>query len=405
MHKESGKALKVEEAIGVILADAPTSVATTVPLAESIAHILAEDIQSDISMPPFDKSAMDGYALRCADTANVPTTLRVIDDVPAGKFPTKAVKSGEASRIMTGAPIPEGADAIVMVEMTDSPDREHVTIKRAAKKGDHICRMGEDLKEGDIVLRKGAEIRAQEVAVLAAVGRAHVPVFKKPRIALMSTGDELVEVGEKPGMGKIRNSNSYSIAAQIAAAGLDCRMLGIARDTREDIRRMVHEGIEESDVLVVSGGVSVGEYDFVIDALKAEGVETLLHQVMIKPGRPFTYGRRGDKRVFALPGNPVSTYVIFDVFVKPFLKKMCGYGAAEGETVHARVLSGTTKLSDRLQYVPGKFRRVNDEILVDIISWHGSADIFALTRANCFVIVPADGGALGKESVADIAPM
>ncbi|OHB71769.1 MAG: hypothetical protein A2W23_00525, partial [Planctomycetes bacterium RBG_16_43_13] len=381
--------LTVAQASELIFKDVPPREVVTLPLADSLACVLAEDVSSDINMPPFDKSAMDGYAVIASDTAKTPATLEIVEELPAGKFPTKTVAKGQCAKIMTGAPIPKGADAVVMVEKTEAIGANKVKILSSAKVGQNICEFAEDLKEGEVVLKSGSLIRPQEIGVLAAVGRAEVRVYKKPHVAVISTGDELVEVAEKPTKGQIRNSNSYSVSAQVLAMGLECDNLGVARDTKGEIRHKIAEGLER-DVLIISGGVSVGEYDFVTEALAAEGVECVMHQVAIKPGRPFYFGKKGVKRVFALPGNPASTFVIFEVFVRPFLGLMYGNNACGRPILRAEMKVAFTKTSDRVQYIPGKiiYDSETARYFVEPIFWHGSADIFALTRADCLIIIP-----------------
>lgn len=403
--KDKAKKMSVAEALEKVMADLPAPTAVAVPLMDALGAVLAEDVVADVDMPPFDKAAMDGYAVRADDVASTPRALTVVDDIPAGKFPTIPVGRGEASRIMTGAPVPEGADAIVMVERTESPSPREVRILQSAKRGDHICRRGEDLRAGETVLRRGALIRPPEIAVLASVGQPSVSVCRPPAIAVMSTGDELVDIGARPGKGEIRNSNSYSVAAQVRAMGLSCEVLGVARDTVEAIRAMVRKGLATADVLILSGGVSAGEYDFVTDALREEGVECVLHQVMIKPGRPFYFGRRGEKRIFALPGNPVSTYVIFEVFVRPVLQRLRGVADDGARTFRARLRSGTTKPSDRLQFVPGRYAYADGAFVVDLLPWNGSADIVGLTRANALIVIPADHPPIAPGGIVDIRLM
>lgn len=379
--------LTVEQAAAAVLAQVPAPRETTVEIDVSLGHVLAETVTADVAMPPWDKSAMDGYAVRAADVARAPCELEVLEEIPAGKAPTRAIGPGQSSKIMTGAPMPEGADAVVQVEHTTPGPR--VKIHRGVKKGQNVCLKAEDLKAGQTVLTPGMVLRPQELAVLATCGRRCVKVWRKPHCAVLSTGDELVEVDETPRGGQIRNSNSHSIAAQVRAMGLPCEMLGIVRDTIDATRERIRIGLQH-DVLLISGGVSAGDYDFVIDALHAEGVETVFHQVMIKPGRPFTFGVRGDQRVFGLPGNPVSTLVIFEVYVRPFLGRMMGTAALDRLRLRARLAKPFSKASDRVQFMPGRLTRTGDEWRIELVPWHGSADIFGLVKADAFAIIPAN---------------
>ncbi|OHB76411.1 MAG: hypothetical protein A2Z34_04495 [Planctomycetes bacterium RBG_16_59_8] len=400
--ESGGRRLTVEDALALVLADPPAPRSVEVGLLDALGRVLAEDVVADISMPPFDKSAMDGYAVRSEETAAAPAELAVVDDIPAGKFPTRKIGRGEAARIMTGAPVPPGADAVVMVEQTEAKGRDRVVVRNGVKPGENICALGEDLREGSVALRRGKIVRPPEVAILASCGQSRVRVVKAPTVTLMSTGDELVEIDRKPEKGQIRNSNTWSLAAQVRAMGLPCAILGVARDTKEAIRAMAREGLDRGDVLIVSGGVSVGEYDFVADALQAEGVQCLMHKVMIKPGRPFYFGRKGDQRVFALPGNPVSTYVIFDVFVKPFLNLARGMEGGDVRRMRALVTSPLDRRSDRLQYIPGLCDLRGGRPTVAPVPWHGSADIAALTRADCFIVLPPNAPPLKEGDGVDI---
>lgn len=394
--------ITVEEAAREVLSKVPPPRETTVDLDDALGHVLAEPVTADLSMPPWDKSAMDGFAVRCADVAKTPVELDVIEEIPAGKAPTRAVGPGRCSKIMTGAPMPEGADAVVQVEDTE-PAGGRVRILRGVKRRQNVCLKAEDLEAGQTVLAPGAVLRPPELAVLATCGRRRVKVWAKPRCAVLATGDELVEVDEIPRAGQIRNSNTRSISAQVRAMGLPCDVLGIACDTIDAIREKIRSGLQR-DVLLISGGVSAGDYDFVIDALHAEGVTTVFHQVRIKPGRPFTFGVKGDKRVFALPGNPVSTLVLFEVYVRPFLGRMMGSAALDRLRLRARLSKTFSKTSDRVQFVPGLLARVGDGWRIDVVPWHGSADVFGLLRADAFAIIPA-GEAVEEGRFVDVMLM
>lgn len=389
--------LTVQEAAEVILGMVPDPEPQEVPLGEACGCVLAQDVRSDLDMPPWDKSAMDGYAVRAADVREVPAELEVVEEIPAGAVPKCGIGPGQCAKIMTGAPLPAGADAVVMVEHTEPAGPGRVRIRLGVSAGTNVCARGEDVRRGDVVLVAGSAIRPQEMAVLAAVGAARVRVYRKPVCAMIATGDELVRVEDTPGPGQIRNSNSYNIAAQVRAMGLRCDDLGIARDTLADLRARIREGLQR-DVLILSGGVSAGDYDYVIAALEQEGVDGVLHQVWVKPGRPFYFGRRGRQRVFALPGNPVSTFVLFELFVRLFLGRMMGLHTASRPRQRLRLLGRYDRASDRVQVVPA---RVSGDG-VEPVPWHGSADIFALTRADALMIVPANAGVLEPGAVVDV---
>ncbi len=369
--------LTVEQASALLLADVPLQPVVTVDLPASLGSVLAEDCASDVDMPPFDKAMMDGYAVRSSD----PGGLEVIEEIPAGRMPVRPLRPGTCSKIMTGAPLPEGADAVQQVEKTRR-DGARVTLLEPARPGQNIAPRAQDLKAGDVVLKRGHLLRAAEIGTLATIGRTRVRVIAKPRVAVLATGDELVPPGERPGAGQIRNSNTFSIAAQVRGAGLECDDLGIVRDDREAIRAGIREGLKR-DLLLISGGVSAGDWDLVIPALEAEGLMLRMHQVLIKPGRPFCFA----PRVFGLPGNPVSAFVIFEVFVRPYLGRMMGADLARPR-VRARLETPVTRAIERVHYLPARVRYDEGGYVAETLRWHGSADLFSVTQANAFVVVP-----------------
>jgi molybdopterin molybdotransferase len=369
--------LTVDQALGIILKDVPAPRVIDAPLPSAAGHVLAEDCTSDLDMPPFDKSMMDGYAVRSSDTGQ----LEVIEEVPAGKVPEREVKAGACTKIMTGAPLPAGADAVQQVEKTRR-DGGRVTLLAPVKPGQNIARRATDMRAGEVVLRAGHRIRAAETGALAAIGRTRIRVFAKPRCAVLATGDELVPPDTKPGPGQIRNSNTASIGAQVRGLGLECDDLGVVRDDESAIRAAIREGMKR-DLLLLSGGVSAGDWDLVIPALEAEGVKIAMHQVLIKPGRPFCFA----PRVFGLPGNPVSSFVIFEVFVRPYLGRQMGAELARPR-IRARLESAVTQKIERVQYLPALVRYEESGYVAETVPWQGSADLFALTKANAFVIVP-----------------
>ncbi len=365
--------LSVDEALGLILAAAGPLPAREVPLPEALGSVLAEEVVSDLDMPPFDKALMDGYAVRAGDAG----PFEVIEEIPAGRMPASELRPGTCAKIMTGAPLPRGADAVQQVEKT-RVEGGRVVFAEPVKAGQNMAPRGQEIREGQIVLRRGQKLRPAELGILAAVGRLAVRVVTRPRVALITTGDELVPVGERPGPGRIRNSNSSSLGAQVRELGLECDDLGIVRDEPGLLRAAIREGLRR-DVLLLSGGVSAGDWDFVVPALEAEGVRITLHKVAIKPGKPFCFA----PRVFGLPGNPVSSFVIFEVFVRPYLGGLCGADLSR-RRVWARLEGALKKVSDRVQFQPARLRAD----AVELLPWKGSADLFALAEANAFVIVP-----------------
>jgi molybdopterin molybdotransferase len=380
--------LTVEQASEVILKDVPILRVVDVPLAAAAGHVLAEECVSDLDMPPFDKSMMDGYAVRAADTG----ALEVIEEVPAGKVPAKEVRPGTCSKIMTGAPLPAGADAVQQVEKTRR-DGTLVTLLSPVKPGQNIARRATDMRAGEAVLAPGHRLRSAEIAALAAIGRTRIRVFAKPRCAVLATGDELVAPDAKPGPGQIRNSNTSQISAQVRDLGLECDDLGVVRDEEAAIRAAIRDGLKR-DVLILSGGVSAGDWDLVIPALEAEGIRIAMHQVLIKPGKPFCFA----PRVFGLPGNPVSSFVIFEVFVRPYLGRLMGADTARPR-VRARLETSLTHKIDRVQYLPASVRIEGDGYVVRALPWQGSADLFAVTKANAFLVIPVQTAQDAGESV------
>jgi molybdopterin molybdotransferase len=383
--------ITVEEAQRRLAAEVPSPADEEVALADALGAALAEDVTSDVDMPPFDRALMDGYAVIAADT---PGELDVVEQIPAGHAPTRRVARGQCAKIMTGAPVPEGADAVQQVEKTNGGS-PRVRILEAATPGKNVGAKASDFRRGAVALARGTLVRPQEIAVLATVGRTRVRTYRRPSCAMFATGDELVEPPAAPGPGQIRNSNAHSVAAQVRTLGLACDVLPIAHDAIDELRARVRAGLER-DVLLISGGVSAGDWDLVIPALEAEGVSCVLHQVLLRPGRPFYFGRRERKVVFALPGNPVSSFVTFEVFVRPFLLSMIG-ATSPRRTLRARLAEALPKLHDRQQYLPALVEGDS----VRALPWGGSGDIFALSRANALVIQPIQT-ALRQGDVVDV---
>ena len=358
-------------------------------------RVLAQDVVSDIDMPPFDKSAMDGFACRRAD---LDKELTVIETIPAGSQPRNKIGPGQCARIMTGAVVPEGADCVVMVEHTENTAAERIRFT-GTETEDNICLKGEDVSKGEVVLSAGQLIKAQHIAVLASVGCFEPLVSVRPRVGIIATGDELVAPDLKPGRGQIRNSNGYQLAAQAAGAGATPTNYGIAEDKKDRINAALKRALAENDVVLVSGGVSVGDYDFVRDVLRQNRVELLFEKVAVKPGRPAVFGITKQPRrtyCFGLPGNPVSTFIMFELLIKPFLLKLMGHDF-KPPVIYARLEKGITrKKADRTAWIPvvltgdGKARRVE---------YHGSAHITALCAAEALLCFPAGVAELKKGQI------
>lgn len=425
--------LTVEQALEAILNPILPLPAERVPLLEAHGRVLAEDVFADVDNPPFDNAAVDGYAVRAEDTTGAtreqPVPLRVLGEVPAGAVARQAVLPGACMRVMTGAPIPDGADAMVMVEDTlpfaphpqvSSPrvpgratgpsdqdrgegEAEEVAILAPARRGDHIRRRGEDVKRGARVLAAGTQIGAAEAAMLAAMGYAQPLCVRRPRVAVISTGDELVEITKKPGPGAIRDSNRYALAALVAEAGAWLhsmrRLPDDERATEEAFRTCAGlDGSEPADVIVTSGGVSVGGRDYVKPVL--ERIGTLeLWRVKMKPGKPIAYGRVGNTLFFGLPGNPVSTMVTFELFVRPALWKLAGRTALERPCVHAALTDGVRHSPGRREYIRAVAYYAGNRFHVRPTGAQGSGILSSMLGANALIVLPesSPGAQAGEE--------
>jgi molybdopterin molybdotransferase len=358
--------------------------------------VLAEDVASDMDMPPYDKSMMDGYAICSADLAQGLAELTVIEEVTAGQVPRLPLTRGQATRIMTGAPLPVGADAVVMVERTSLSGSTVRIDDNALKPGQNIMRRSTEMRAGETVLSKGARLRPQELALLATVGRTTVHVRPAARVAVLSTGDEIVEAPEKPGPGQIRNGNGPMLMAQSARAGAVPTYLGIARDRLESLMTFVEEGLR-ADVLILSGGVSAGTLDLVPKVLADLGVEAVFHKVTMKPGKPVFFGVKSEPRpsksdqsgclIFGLPGNPVSAYVCFELFVRPAIRGLMGLEPGP-KVVKAALAENFKFRTDRPTYHPARLETEQGSWAVQPVPWLGSPDLRAVTAANAFVILP-----------------
>ena len=380
--------ISVDEAIKKVMEKiSPTGETEEVDLMEATGRVLAEDICSDIDISPFDKSAMDGYAVIAEEC---PGEFEIIEVIPAGHTPQKEVISGAVSKIMTGAPVPKGADSVVMVEKTEETGKDRVKILTDSRKGKNIIQKGEDVKAGDPVLRKGTYLSPGEIASLATVGRKMVRVFRRVKAAVLATGTELVEPTEFPLFGKIRNSNSYSLSSQTLTAGAVPNYLGIASDREEELKEMMKKGLDY-DMFLISGGVSVGDFDFVPKILRELGVDIVFHNVRMKPGKPLIFGLSGRTAVFGMPGNPVSTLVAFELFVRPAIYRMSGR-EVDSELFFSSVLAKDykRKRGEREQFVPVRLFFENRTVKCEPVKYHGSAHILSLPHANGLMRIPVD---------------
>lgn len=378
--------LSVEEAQAKVMAEIGIVPAEPVPLDEALGRILREDVIARRDMPPADNSAMDGYAVRVHDLQDVPVRLRVTDDIAAGHPPARALEAGTAMRIMTGAFVPDGADTVVQVELTDG-GTDVVTITKALARGANIRRRGEDMRAGAVVIRGGVRIGPAEIAMLAAVQKTTVQVGRRPTVAILSTGDELVEVGEPLTPGKIVNTNGPLLSALVRQAGAIPHPLGIVRDTREATIAALETALE-SDFVLSSGGVSVGAYDFVKEALDALGAETKFWRVAMKPGKPVVLSRWRDRVIFGLPGNPVSCLVSFHLFAAPALRKAMGQeDGVYPLMVPARLEAPLKSIGDRRVYFRVHVSSRDGELHAKPLASQGSGSLTSMIGANGLAIV------------------
>lgn len=377
----------VDEALRIVLENTPDLGTEEVALGDALGRVLAEDVCSDVEMPPFDRSMMDGYAVRAADVARTPALLQVAGSVRAGQLPGAALRAGQALQVMTGAPVPAGADAVQQVERTRASDG-CVEILAAVEPGQNVAPRASEVAKGQQVLERGATIDPAAIAVLATFGKARVLVGRRPAVAVLVTGDELVDAKDRPQGAQIRNSNGYAVAAQAARAGARVLSLGVVRDEQEQIAAALQQGFL-ADALVVSGGVSEGAYDLVEAVLARFGVQVFFTKVQIKPGAPLVFGRRGGALVFGLPGNPVSAQVTFDVFVRAALLRMQGARAVSRPRVEVELLAPLGNKSRREAYLPVRVRLLAGRLVAEPIRSMGSADVVAHARANALAILDA----------------
>lgn len=391
------------QAIAEILEAVPDAASEQpVTLAQALGRVLARDVASDVDLPPFEKSAMDGFAVRAADFARGPATLRVVGESKAGAGYGGRVAAGECVEIYTGAELPGDCDAVVMVEKSRR-DGDAAALDDAPKPGQHVCHRGEDLAVGENALRAGRRLTPVDLAVLAAVGADPVAVRPRVRLGLVTTGDELVPASQRPARGQIREGNTLYLAAAAALAGAEVVNLGIVRDDPDELIARFEHLFATCTAVMTTGGVSMGRYDLVGAAFERCGVRPILHKIAIKPGKPLWFGMRGDVPVFGLPGNPVSCLVGFETFVRPALSKMEGADASERAAPlrRGRWAGAPTKENPRQQHLPVRVEPGADGVdALRPLEWTSSADIVELTRAQALAIVEAGAVVAPGELVA-----
>ncbi len=375
----------------------PSPETETLALLHAAGRILAEPIVADRDIPPFPRATRDGYAVRAADVASVPVTLNVIGEIKAGLLRpvSSRMNPGEAFAIMTGAPVPPEADAVVMIEYT-SARGDSIEITKSFSPGENIVPQGAEARRGSVLLEPGTRLNESAIALAASIGKEKVRVFARPRVAVLTTGDEIVEIDEQPGPTQIRNSNSYSLAVQILEAGGEPVLLPIAPDEPRRLRELIEQGLQ-SDLLIMTGGVSMGRYDLVEQVLAELHADFFFTGAKIQPGRPVVFGCCGQalpsaKYFFGLPGNPVSTMVTFELFAKPMIEALGGMRARPLAFLHARLKSEIRVKTGLTRFLPAIHMGKLEGSHVEIVPWQGSGDIAAQARANCYVVVPPDRG-------------
>ncbi len=362
----------------------------SVDLLAAAGRVLAEPVLADRDLPPFPRSTRDGYAVRSGDLSQVPAELDVIGEIKAGekldKIPAD-VASGQAASIMTGAPVPAGADAVVMVEYTSLRGKQ-VEVTRGIVRGENIVPRGAEAREGSVLIDRGARLNAAAIALAASAGKSRLQVYKRPRVAVLTTGDEIVDIEAKPGPTQIRNSNSYSLAAQIQRAGGEPVLLPVAPDEPQGLRHLIEQGLK-ADLLLMTGGVSMGRYDLVEQVLSEMHAEFFFTGAKIQPGRPVVFGKCGTY-FLGLPGNPVSTMVTFELFARPMLEALSGRVPSKLIFLHVRLKREIRIKTGLTRFLPAILSGEFEYSEVELVAWQGSGDVAATARANCYAVIPPD---------------
>ncbi len=364
-------------------------------LLDALGLVLAEELRADRDFPPFPRSTRDGYAVRSADVGTPPARLRCVAEIKAGATTQQSditIGPAEAVEIMTGAPVPAGADAVVMVEYSER-NGTGVTIQRSVQAGENIVAAGSEAREGSTMVARGTRVNHAIVAIAAAVGRPELAAYRRPRVAILATGDELVDINLPPGPNEIRNSNSYSLAAQVYAGGGEPVILPVAPDSADELALLLRKGFQ-SDLLLISGGVSMGKYDLVEQVLASFDARFLFTGVRIQPGKPVVFGEVSlhDRNVpfFGLPGNPVSTMVTFQLFARPLLDALSGAKPQPLPFAQASLKAEFTTKTGLTRFLPAKLGGTHERPEVELVRWQGSGDLMAVAGSNCYIVVPPD---------------
>ncbi|WP_233531908.1 molybdopterin molybdotransferase MoeA [Paenibacillus alkalitolerans] len=407
------KAISVEEARQAVLRHAEPVSIETLGLVDAVRRRAAEDVFAPEPVPHFRRSGMDGYAIRSGDTKDAssanPVAFSVIDNIPCGTVPREAIVSGAAARIMTGAMVPDGADAVVMLEMTEpreNGDETVISVKRHIPSGANVSAVGSDLMQGEPVIRRGERLGPAEIAVLAAVGKPDVTVFRRPKVAILSTGTELLAPGEPLQPGKIRNSNSYMLAAQTANAGGEPAIIESVPDRLDiaagTIRRLMET--DDCDLLITTGGVSVGDYDMMTDFLYEWQGELLFNKIMMRPGSPTSAAVFNGKLLFALSGNPGACFAGFELLVRPAIKKMQGAADPGPASIKAVLDADFPKVNAYTRYIRGKRRVEDGSVFAAPVGEDRSSMLVPGLGADCFIVIPPGGQGVARGTLVDVLP-
>lgn len=398
--------LRIEDALQIILDRTPLLGEEEIALSKAVGRVLRREAMSDLDLPPFDRARMDGYALKAADTTGAsdssPVRLKEIGEAAAGYSFDGTVESGQAVRIMTGAPVPSGADAVQQIEVINVPGDGWIEVRKAVQPGQFITQRGIEARAGDVMVKAGERISPAVAAVLASFGHACPTVSRRPKVALLSTGTELVEVAEKPGPSQIRNSNTYSLAGYAAAAGAEVVSSSIVLDDFAATRDAIAAGLAAADLVMLSGGVSMGDYDLVKPALVELGAEIFVEKVAMHPGKPTVFAKLGDKVIFGLPGNPVSVAVSFHLFARPALMKMQGANEIHLPRFQVYAAKPVKGAPPRRSHQPGRLTINAGRAEVEPLKWSGSSDLVAFMKADCLIVVPEDCASIAEGELVEV---